>query len=83
MLPYLLAVDALLSKLLLIAGQAVVVGVLLHEAPGANGLLAAIASETVLMPTAALMLHLFRAWWMGWGGGRREKVEKLITFMYA
>ena len=59
---YLLAVDALQSKLLLVAGQAVVVGVLLDEAPGANGLLATVAGETVLMPTVSLVLHLFRAW---------------------
>lgn len=56
--------DALQSKLLLIAGQAVVVGVLLDEAPGANRLLATVAGEAILMPTVALMLHLFRAWWV-------------------
>lgn len=64
MLFYLLAVDTLQSKLLLIAGQAVVVAVLLHKAPGADGLLATVAGETILMPTIALMLHLFRAWWV-------------------
>lgn len=58
----LLAVDALQSKLLLIAGQAVVVAVLLDEAPGANGLLATVAGEANLVPTVALMLHLFGAW---------------------
>lgn len=58
----LLAVDALQSKLLLIAGQTVVVGILLDKAPGANGLLATVAGEATLMPTVALMLHLFRAW---------------------
>lgn len=52
----------LLSKLLLIAGQAVVVGILLHEGPGADGLLATVAGETVLMPAVPLVLHLFRAW---------------------
>lgn len=52
----------LLSKLLLIAGQAVVVGILSHEGPGANGLLATVAGETVLMPAVSLVLHLFRAW---------------------
>lgn len=60
---YLLAVDALQGKLLLVAGQAVVVGVLLDEAPGADGLLAAVAGEAVLVPTAALVLHLFRTLW--------------------
>lgn len=68
---YLLAVDTLQSKLLLIAGQAVVVGVLQDEAPGADGLLATVASETVLMPTVSLMLHLFRAWWVE--GEERER----------
>lgn len=58
----LLAVDTLQSKQLLIAGQAVVVGFLLDKALGANGLLATVAGETILMPTVALMLHLFRAW---------------------
>lgn len=61
---HLLAVDALLGELLLIAGQAVVVGVLQHEAPGANGLLAAVAGEAVLVPTVAFVLHLFGAWWV-------------------
>lgn len=73
---YLLAVDAVLSKLLLIAGQAVVVGILLHEAPGANGLLATVAGETVLMPTVALMLHLFRAWWVE--GAEREREKRRV-----
>lgn len=76
MLFYLLAVDAVLSKLLLIAGQAVVVGILLHEAPGANGLLATVAGETVLMPTVALMLHLFRAWWVEGAERERERKEE-------
>lgn len=62
--------DALQSKLLLIAGQAVVVAVLLHEAPGADGLLATVAGETVLVPTVALMLNLFRAWWVEGAEGR-------------
>lgn len=72
---YLLAVDALLGKLLLVAGQAVVVGVLQHEAPGANGLLATVAGEAVLVPTVALVLHLFGAWWVeGWRRrGERER----------
>lgn len=58
----LLALDALQSKLLLVAGQAVVVGILQHKAPGADGLLATVAGEAILMPTVALMLHLFGAW---------------------
>lgn len=70
---YHLAVDALQGKLLLIAGQAVVVGVLLHEALGADGLLATVAGETILMPTVALMLHLFRAWWVEEAKREREK----------
>lgn len=57
--------DALHSKLLLIAGQAVVVGILLDEAPGAHRLLAAVARETVLVPTVALVLHLLGAWKRG------------------
>lgn len=69
---YHLAVDALLGKLLLVAGQAVVVRVLLHKAPGANGLLATVAGQTVLMPTVALVLHLFRAWQTE-GGTERER----------
>lgn len=68
---YLLALEALLSELLLVAGQAVVVGFLLHEAPGANGLLATVAGEAILMPTVALMLHLLRAWWVE--GAERER----------
>lgn len=60
---HLLAVDALHGKLLLVAGQAVVVGFLLDEALGAHGLLATVAGEAILMPTVALMLHLFGAWW--------------------
>lgn len=67
---YLLAVDTLLGKLLLIAGQAVVVDVLLDESLSADGLLATVAGETILMPTVALMLHLFRAWWVE--GAERE-----------
>lgn len=70
---HLLAVDALLGELLLIAGQAVVVGVLQHEAPGANGLLAAVAGEAVLVPTVASVLHLFGAWWVEEAGTVREK----------
>lgn len=65
MLLHLLALDTLQSKLLLVAGQAVVVAFLLHKAPGADGLLAMVAGEAILMPTVALMLHLLRAWWEG------------------
>lgn len=72
---YLLAVDALQSKLLLIAGQTVVVGILLDKAPGANGLLATVAGEATLMPTVALMLHLFRAWWVH----KMEKEREWLT----
>lgn len=46
------------SKLLLIAGHAIVVVVLGDEALGANGLLAALTGETSLMPAVALVLHL-------------------------
>lgn len=72
--------DALLGKLLLVAGQAVVVGLLLDEAPGAHRLLAAVAGETILMPTVAPMLHLFGAWrWrergVGGRGGGTERVR--------
>lgn len=69
---HLLALDTLQSELLLVAGQTVVVAVLLHEAPGADGLLAMVAGEAVLMPTVALMLHLFRAWWVE-GAERKER----------
>lgn len=79
---YLLAVDALLGKLLLVAGQAVVVGVLLHEAPGANGLLAALAGETVLVPTVALVLHLFRAWWAEKADAGGEKSQHFLFSKY-
>lgn len=72
MLFYLLAVDTLQSKLLLVAEQAVAVAVLLHKAPGADGLLAMVAGEAILMPTVALMLHLFRAWW-GEGAETKEQ----------
>lgn len=58
----LLAVDALQGKLLLVAKQTVVVGLLLHKALGADRLLAAVAGETILMPTVALVLHLFKSW---------------------
>lgn len=57
-LQYLLAVDALLGKLLLIARQAEIVALLLHKAAGADGLLAALAAEAMLMPAVALVLHL-------------------------
>lgn len=76
MLFYHLAVVALLGKLLLIAGHAVVVGILLYEAPGANGLLATVAGETILVPTVALMLHLFRAWWVE-EADRKRKLKNL------
>lgn len=76
MLLYLLALEALLGKLLLIAGQAVVVGVLLHKAPGADGLLATVAGETILMPTVGLMLHLFRAWCVEGVEREREREGK-------
>lgn len=58
----LLAVDTLQGKQFLIAGQTVVVSVLLHKALGANSLLAESADETILMPTVPLMLHLLGAW---------------------
>lgn len=58
LLQYLLAVDTLLGKLLLIARQAEIVTLLLHKAAGANGLLAALAAEAMLMPVVALVLHL-------------------------
>ncbi len=67
---YLLAVDTLQGKLFLIARHAVVVGVLLHKALDADGLLATVAGEAILVPTVALMLHLFRAWWVE--GAERE-----------
>lgn len=68
--------DALLGKLLLIAGQAEVVEVLLDEGLSADGLLATVAGETILMPTVALMLHLFRAWWVE--GAERERQKKSV-----
>ena len=61
---YLLAVNALQSELHLVAGQTVVVVVLLDEALGADGLLAVVADEAVLMPSVVLVLHLFGAWWV-------------------
>lgn len=71
---YLLAVDALQSIQLLVAGQAVVARLLLDEGPGANGLLAAVAGETVLMPTVALVLHFFGAWWVEGAERRNLKI---------
>lgn len=59
---YHLAAEAPLRVLPLIAGQAVVVGVLLDKVPGADGLLAAVAGEAVLMPAVALVLHLLGTW---------------------
>ena len=50
--------DALHSKLLLVAWQAVVAAVLVDETPGSNGLLAALAREAGLMPAVAPVLHL-------------------------
>lgn len=55
---YLLAVHALHSKLLLVAGHAEVAAVLGYEALGADGLLAPLAGETGLMPAIPLVLHL-------------------------
>lgn len=82
---YLLALHTLQSKHLLIAGQAVVIGFPLDEALGANGLLATVASEAILMPTVALMLHLFRAYKVdgrrrGWGMGRRGEHKEVREF---
>lgn len=74
---YLLAVDALLSKLLLVARQAEVVALLLHKVAGADGLLAAVAGEAVLVPAVALVLHLFRAWWP-----KREKRVRPYFYLY-
>lgn len=59
---YLLAVNTMQSEQLLVAGQAVVVAVLLHKALGADGLLTAAADETFLMPAVAFVLHLLGAW---------------------
>lgn len=53
--------DALLGELPLVAGHAVVAGVLLDKVPGAEGLLAALAGEAVLVPAGALVLHLLGA----------------------
>lgn len=58
---YLLAMDALVSKLLLVAGQAVVAALFVHEAAGSDGLLAALAREAILVPAVAFVLHLLRA----------------------
>ena len=58
---YLLAVDAGKSKLLLIAGQAVVAVLLVHKATGSHWLFAVLTCEAVLMPTVAFVLHLFGA----------------------
>lgn len=57
-LQYLLAVDTLLGKLLLIARQAEIVALLLHKTAGTDRLPAALAAKAMLMPAVALMLHL-------------------------
>lgn len=58
---YLLAVNTLQGKQLLVAGHAEIVAFLLDKVPRADRLLATVASETVLMPAVALVLHLFSA----------------------
>ena len=55
---YLLAMEAFLGKLLVVAGGAVDVIALSQEALSADGLLAVIAGETLLMPHLVLILHI-------------------------
>jgi len=55
---YLLAVNTLQCKLLLVAGHAVVIVVFGNEALGSNGLLTALAGKAGLVPAVPLMLHL-------------------------
>ena len=55
---YLLAMEAFLGKLLVVAGSAVDVIALSQEALGADGLLAVVAGETLLMPDLVLILHI-------------------------
>lgn len=58
----LLALNALQGVLFLIARHAEVLVVLWDEALGADGLLAAAADETGLMPAAVFVLHLAGTW---------------------
>lgn len=58
----LFALHTLQGILLLIAGHTEVLVLLGYEALGSNGLLAALAGETGLMPTAALVFHLSGTW---------------------
>lgn len=57
-LTYLLAMDTLHGKLLLITGYAEVIGVLWDETLRANWLLASLAGEAGLMPAVPFVLHL-------------------------
>lgn len=69
------------GKLLLVAGQAVVVGLLLDEAPGSHWLLATVAGEAILVPTVALMLHLFGACIAsGWADEEERNHTILLAF---
>lgn len=59
---HLLALGALGGKELLVATNAVVVFVLGNEALRAQGLLAVVARETILVPLLPFVFHLLRAW---------------------
>lgn len=62
---YLLAVNAVLAKLPLVAGCTVDILALGQEALAADGQLALVAGEAVVMPHVVLILHVFITW-----GGR-------------
>lgn len=55
---YLLALDTLHSKLLLIAGHTKILMVLGNETLGSNGLLAPLADKAGLMPAISFIFHL-------------------------
>ena len=61
LITHLAALDALGSKLLLVALGAVDVVLLGDEALGADGVLAGAAHKTLLMPLPGLVLHLLHA----------------------
>lgn len=59
---YLVALNAASGELVLIAASAVDLLFTRDEAPGADGVLAHHAAETLLVPLPGLVLHLLGSW---------------------